>query len=138
MYLLDTNVLSELRKLESNNCDTNVKAWFANCKPSQLHTSVICLLEVERGILQVMRKDTRQGHRLQKWFEHLLLPGLANRVHAVDRAVSRECAKLHVPNPRPELDSLIAATALVHDFIVVTRNTRDFEPMGVPCFNPWD
>jgi toxin FitB len=137
VYLLDTNVLSELRKLESQNCHINVKAWFSTCKPSQLFTSVICLFEVECGILQVARKDATQAKRLRHWFDTYLIPGMEGRALPVTQSIASLCATLHVPNPKPEMDSLIAATALVHGFTLITRNTKDFEPMGVRCVNPW-
>jgi toxin FitB len=138
VYLLDTNVLSELRKLDSKNCNANVKAWFSTCKPSQLFTSVICLLEVERGILQVARKDAAQAKRLRHWFDTYLIPGMQERTLPVTQAIASLCAALHVPDPKPEMDALIAATARVHGFTLVTRNTKDFEPMGARCINPWD
>lgn len=137
MYLLDTNVLSELRKLTSKNCDPNVKAWVDTCKPSQLFTSVICLFEIERGILQVTRKDPAQAKRLRHWYDTRLVPGLDGRVLPVTHAIASQCAQLHVPDPKPEMDALIAATARVHGLNLVTRNTRDFEPMGVRCVDPW-
>jgi toxin FitB len=138
MYLLDTNVLSELRKLESNNCHLSVKQWASTCKPSQFFTSVICIFEVERGILQVARKDAAQAKRLRHWFETRLIPGMQDRLLPVTHAITSKCAQLHVPDPKPEMDALIAATASVHDLTLVTRNTRDFEPMGVRCINPWE
>lgn len=137
MYLLDTNVLSELRKLTSKNCHPNVKAWVATRKPSQLFTSVICLFEVERGILQVARKDAAQAKRLRDWHDLHLIPGFDDRILPVTQAIASQCAALHVPDPKPEMDALIAATARVHGLTLVTRNMRDFEPMGVRCVNPW-
>ncbi len=137
MYLLDTNVLSELRKLDSQNCNANVKKWFSALKPSQLFTSVICLFEIERGILQVARKDAPQAKRLRHWFDTYLIPGIDDRALPVTQSIASLCSALHVPNPKPEMDSLIAATALTHGFTLVTRNTKDFAPMGVRCVNPW-
>jgi predicted nucleic acid-binding protein len=103
-----------------------------------LHISAITILELEIGILQVQRRDARQGELLRTWFDTLVLPEFQGRILPVDTAVARSCARLHVPDPRAERDALIAATALVHGMTVVTRNLADFAPTGVPLLNPWD
>ena len=135
MLLLDTNVVSELRRPER--ADANVRAWAANT-PAELHVlSVVTVLELERGTLLMERRDATQGAILRRWLEHEVLASLASSVLPIDIDIARACAKLHVPDPRPERDALIAATALVHGLTVVTRNTADFEPMGVALLNPW-
>jgi hypothetical protein len=136
MYLLDTNVLSELRRKDRG--DGRVRAW-ARATPSALYwLSCIVVMEIETGILRVERRDAPQAQVLRDWFEGHLLPAFTGRLLDVDTAVARRCAALHVPDPRSHRDSLIAATALVHGLTVVTRNVADFQPMGVPILNPWD
>ncbi|MBJ7532621.1 type II toxin-antitoxin system VapC family toxin [Rhodomicrobium vannielii ATCC 17100] len=135
MFLLDTNVLSELRRPERAN--VGLTAWAASAPPEELFISAITLFEIELGVAQAERKDVPRGAVLRAWVDAQVIPGFQNRIVPVDAAVARRCAGLHVPDPRPQRDSLIAATALVHRLIVVTRNVRDFEPMGVPLLNPW-
>jgi toxin FitB len=135
MFLLDTNVISELRRPER--ADANVRMW-ASVTPAESHwISVVTVLELERGTLLMERRDALQGAILRRWLEHEVLRPHTVRLLTVDAVIARACAKLHVPNPRPERDALIAATALVHGLTVVTRNTADFEPMGVVLLNPW-
>lgn len=138
MYLLDTNVVSELRKLRSGKADLNVVAWAAGVDASQLFVSAITILELQLGVLSIERKDVRQGALLRTWFEAQVLPEFAGRTLAIDTAVALRCAGLHVPSRRSERDALIAATALVHVMPVVTRNVADFESTGVSLINPWD
>lgn len=137
MYLLDTNVVSELRKARSGKADKHVKAWADSVASSSLFLSAISILELETGVLLVERRDPRQGATLRAWLDHRVLPAFAGRVLAVDTAVAQCCAKLHVPDPRAERDALIAATALIHGMTVVTRNVDDFRPTGVAILNPW-
>jgi len=137
MYLLDTNVVSELRKARSGRADGNVKAWADSVAASSLFLSAISILELETGVLLIERRDPQQGAMLRAWLDHQVLPAFAGRVLAVDAAVAQCCAKLHVPDPRAERDALIAATALVHGMTVVTRNVDDFRPTGVAILNPW-
>ncbi len=135
MFLLDTNVVSELRRPER--ADANVRAW-ASATPAEFHSiSVVTVLELERGILLVERRDAKQGAVLRRWLEREILVPFAARILPIDRAVAQRCAGLHIPDPRPERDALIAATALVNGLIVATRNVADFEPMGVGVLNPW-
>ena len=135
MFLLDTNVVSELRRPER--ADTNVRAW-ASGTPAELYAiSVVTVLELERGTLLMERRDTVQGAILRRWLEHEILTPLADRILPIDTTIARRCANLHVPDPRPERDALIAATALTHGLTVVTRNVADFEPMGIAVLNPW-
>jgi predicted nucleic acid-binding protein len=99
--------------------------------------SAVCILEMEMGTLQMERWDARQGAILRSWLEDHVLPNFDGRVLFVDTPVALKSAALHVPNPRPYRDALIAATALVHGMTVVTRNVSDFEPTGVALLNPW-
>lgn len=138
MFLLDTNVISELRKAGDGKADTNVVSWLDSVDAATLYLSAVTLMEVELGILLVERRDPEQGARLRIWMERHVVPEFADRTLPVDTAVALRCAQLHVPNPCAERDGLIAATALVHGMTMVTRNVADFERTGVNIFNPWD
>lgn len=138
MFILDTSVISELRKAGDGKADAQVTRWLSSVNSRQLYLSVITVLELERGILCVERRDTTQGKMLRRWMDGHVLPLFANRILPVDMAVVRQCARLHVPDTKPESDTLIAATALVHGYIVVTRNTKDFCTTGVNIINPWE
>ena len=138
MFLLDTNVVSELRKIRPGKADRHVTEWADSVDAGSLHISAITILELEIGILQIERKDHRQGTLLRRWLDTLVLPEFQGRIFPIDAAVARRCARLHVPDPRAERDALIAATALVHGMTVVTRNIDDFEATGVPLLNPWE
>lgn len=138
MYLLDTNVVSELRKAKAGRADGAVTAWAAGITPTAMFLSVIGVLELESGVLLVERRDPAQGALLRTWMNGHLLPAFAGRILPVDLAVALCCARLHVPDPKAERDALIAATAITHGLTVVTRNTRDFGAIPVPLFNPWD
>lgn len=137
MYLLDTNVVSELRKAKSGKADSNVVAWAASVPPLSLFLSAITILELETGVLLVERRDPAQGGILRIWLNDHVLPAFAGRILAVDTLVAQRCARLHVPDPRADRDALIAATALTHGLTVVTRNVADFAPTGVQILNPW-
>lgn len=134
MFLLDTNVVSELRK---PGADANVVRWARSHVSSRLFVSAITLMELETGVLRIERRDPVQAEPLRRWLDHHVLPAFAGRILAVDAAVARRCARLHVPDPRGETDALIAATALVHGMTVVTRNVVDFQHCAVPLLNPW-
>ncbi len=138
MYLLDTNVISELRKAKSGKSNKNVTAWAKDISTSSLFISVITILELETGILLVDRRDRSQGAILRSWLDTHVLSVFSDRILNIDVAVVQRCAKLHVPNPRSDRDAIIAATALVHGMIVVTRNVSDFEQTGVKVLNPWE
>lgn len=135
MYLLDTNVVSELRK--GRKADKQVAAWSGAADAAALYISVITVLELEMGVLRVERRDAKQGKLLRTWLDGQVLPEFKERLLAIDTAVARRCARLHVPDPRAERDALIAATALVHGMSVVTRNVDDFADSGVVVINPW-
>ena len=141
MYILDTNVISELRKARKTH--PNVRKWAERLPSASLYISVISVLELEIGILLIGRRDKdrrdkEQGAILRTWMDRHLLPTFSDRILAVDTAVAQRCATLHVPNPRFDRDSLIAATALVHGLTVATRNVADFERSGVGVINPWE
>ena len=137
MYLLDTNVVSELRKVGSGKADAQVVAWAQSVETAALYLSAISLLELELGVLQIERRDPAQGAILRAWLDGQVAPAFAGRILAVDAHVARSCARLHVPDPRAERDALIAATALTHGMTVVTRNTADYEATGVTLLDPW-
>ena len=136
-YLLDTNVISELRK-PAGRASTNVRVWAGRQRTSDLLISVITVMEIEIGVARMERRDSVQGDVLRKWLERDLLAAFATRILPVDLAVVRRTSAMHVPDPRPERDVLIAATALNLNLVVVTRNIADFKPLGVELLNPWD
>ncbi len=135
--LLDTNVVSELRKARSGRADAAVVAWATVQPPARLYISAITLLELELGVLQAERRDPAAGDALRRWLDGQVLPSFEGRILSVDAEVARRCARLHVPDPRSERDALIAATALIHAMSVVTRNVADFQTTGVAIINPW-
>lgn len=135
MFLLDTNVISELRRPEK--AAGNVVAWAGTVAAASFFLSAITILEIELGTLQIARRDTAQGAVLRSWIDDQILPRFEGRILPIDTAVAQRCARLQVPDPRAERDALIAATALVHGLTVVTRNMADFEPLGVMLLNPW-
>ena len=134
MFLLDTNVVSELRKAQADN---KVVAWARSVAAPSLFLSAITVLELETGILRIERRDPAQGGLLRSWLDNHVMPAFAGRILAVDSAVALRCARLHVPDRSNECDALIAATALVHGLTVVTRNVADFQSSGVRLINPW-
>lgn len=138
MYLLDTDVVAELRKAKSGKADKRVTAWATGAAPASLFLSVITVLEMELGIRLMERRDSVQGGILRAWMDGHVLPAFAERILAIDTTVARRCAQLHVPDPKSERDAFIAATALVHGMTVVTRNVVDFASTGVATLNPWE
>lgn len=138
MYLLDTNVVSELRKVRAGKADAQVALWADRVDAADLYLSVITVQELEIGVLLAERRDAMQGAVLRAWLNGHVLPAFADRVLSVDTAVAQRSARLHVPDTHPVRDGLIAATALVHGMTVVTRNVADFESTGVQLLNPWD
>ena len=131
-YLLDTNVLSDARRQTF----PELNAWLASQVRADLTISIISLLEIERGILQVERRDASAGQHLRAWLEAEIMPAFSGRILPIDVSVARTAAGLHVPDPMPEMDALIAATAIVHDLILVTHNTKDFERTGIRLLDP--
>lgn len=136
-YLLDTNVISELRK-SAERAAPNVRSWAQQQPTSELSISVITVMEIEIGVARLERRNSSQGQALRTWLERDLLAAFATRTLPVDLDVVRRAAVMHVPDPRPERDVLIAATALTHKLVVVTRNIADFRSLGVELLNPWD
>ncbi len=137
MYLLDTNVISELRKAKSGKANEGVVAWANSVSASNLFLSVITILELEIGILQIERRDPTQGAILRSWINGHVLPAFTDRTLMVDTTIVQCFTKFHVPDPCSDRDALIAATALVHGLTVVTRNVSDFAPTQVSLLNPW-
>lgn len=137
MYLLDTNVVSEIRKIRSGKADPNVARWAESTQAAELYLSTIVVQELELGVLLAERRDPAQGATLRAWLEGHVLPAFSGRILPVDVAVAIRSAQLHVPDPRPVRDGLIAATALVHGMALVTRNVSDFLHCGVRLVNPW-
>lgn len=135
-FLLDTNVVSELRK-PSSRADAHVRAWVASRDPTSLHLSAVTVMEIEIGIGRLERRDPTQAGCLRSWLDDAVLAVFAGRILPIDLAVARRAARLHVPDRRPERDALIAATAAVHGLTVVTRNVTDFEPLDVGVVDPW-
>jgi len=137
MYLLDTNTVSELRKAKTEKIDKNVQAWANRVSTTTLYISVITVLELELGILLLERRDNQQGAILRTWLHDHVLPAFSERILDINTIVARRCAALHVPDRRSDRDALIAATAIVYEMTVVTRNVSDFRPTGAEIFNPW-
>jgi len=138
MFVLDTDVVSELRKVEAGKGHPQVAAWSEQVVVGEAFIAAITIHELELGILLLERKDKRQGAMLRAWIDTRVRPEFEGRILPLDVTVALHCAKFHVPDPRPMRDALIAATASVHRMTVVTRNVRDFEPMGIEVLNPWE
>ncbi|MDR3753686.1 MAG: type II toxin-antitoxin system VapC family toxin [Terracidiphilus sp.] len=143
MYLLDTNVVSEMRKVRGARSarakiDPQVQAWLESVPASSLYLSVITILELEIGFHLLERRDPAQADVIRSWIRDHILPAFAGRILDVNIDIVQRCAALHVPDPKDDRDSLIAATALVHSMTVVTRNVSHFARCGVKVFNPWE
>jgi len=136
MLLLDTNVVSEVRK---STCHPNVQAWMTAQATDTLYICAITVLEIQRGIsLAALRGDELQASVLNRWLEDMVLPAFAGRILPVDHFVARRAARLPWADARDYRDPLIAATGLVHGAAVVTRNIKHFEASGVQLVNPWE
>ena len=135
MYLLDTNIVTALRRRDR--IDPHVAAWAEAAAPSDLYLSALSLMELEMGVLALESRNPSVAAPLRQWLTAKVLPAFKDRILAIDAAVARRCAALHVPQRRPERSALIAATAMVHGLTVVSRNPADFEPMGIVVTNPW-
>lgn len=135
MYLIDTNVLSAMRRQDK--AEPQFAAWVKTTIPEDMFISALTLFEIKVGALRIIRRDPKQGRDLERWITEFVLKAFESRILPIDAAVSLRCATLHVPDPRPNIDSLIAATALEHRLTVVTRNIADFKPLGVTILNPW-
>ncbi len=137
MLILDTNVVSELRKVRAGRVDPRFVRWVDGTEPASLYLSAITIMELETGVGLIERRDGHQGRLLRSWLELRVLPGFANRILPVDVAVAHRCGAMHVPDRRNDRDALIAATALVHGMTVVTRNISDFIATGAKLIDPW-
>ena len=137
MILLDTNVVSELRKIALGRADPRVASWDRQQKADQLFLSVMSLYEIEKAILLLERREPKQSAVLRNWLDGTLIPAFAGRIIAVDVTVAAMAARLQIPDPRPTSDSLFAATAIIHGLTIATRNTADFSGLPVALFNPW-
>jgi len=136
MFLLDTNVISELRKIEFGKADPNVAQWATCVDADDLFLSVITMMELETGVLQLERKDAHAGRILRGWLE-VVLQEFKHRILPVALEDAICCARQHVPNQRPRMDAFICATAKIHGMTVVTRNIKGFEHADVKFLNPW-
>ncbi|HEY0745696.1 MAG TPA: type II toxin-antitoxin system VapC family toxin [Steroidobacteraceae bacterium] len=138
MFILDTDVISEMRKVKAGKAHRNVAAWNESVALAQTYLSSITIHELELGVLLLELKDRPQGAILRAWLDTRVLQEFEGRILPVDTAVAQRCAKLNVPHPSPLRDAFIAATALVHGMTVVTRKVDDFKPMGADILNPWE
>lgn len=133
-YLLDTNVVSELRK--GRRADKHVQAWFRGVDDDALFLSVLVVGELRRGVENIRRRDRAAATALDRWLD-TLMTAYADRILEVTTEIAAVWGRFNVPDPLPVIDSLIAATAHVHDLTVVTRNTVDIDRTGVPTMNPF-
>ncbi|EWM16357.1 type II toxin-antitoxin system VapC family toxin [Kutzneria sp. 744] len=132
-HLLDTNVLSELRKKQP---DPGVLDWFATVRASELFVSVLVIGEIRQGVDRLARKDPAQADVFDQWLGQLTA-AYEDRIVPITTEIAEEWGRLNVPNRLPVVDGLLAATALVRDWTLVTRNTADVEPTGVRLLNPF-
>lgn len=135
MFIVDTNIVSDLRK--PGKAPPSLVAWAQSQPPSAIYISVVSMWELEYGILLKAHSDLAQGKVLKDWFEQSVISAYTGRILPICFDVMRVCAPMHVPDKRPERDALIAATAIVHNMTVVTRNENDFAGMNCPLLNPW-
>jgi predicted nucleic acid-binding protein len=134
-YLLDTNVISELRK--GRRAHASVLRWFTAVADEELRLSVLVVGELRQGAARVRRRDPTSARRLDRWIA-TLITDFDDRIRVVDREVAELWGKLNVPDPLPAIDGLLAATALIHDLTLVTRNGRDVASTGVRLANPFE
>jgi predicted nucleic acid-binding protein len=137
-FLLDTNVVSELRKLRAGKADAAVAAWAASVSPTSMYLSAVVIMELEIGVLRAEHRDPRQGAILREWLDGHVLLAFEDRILPVGGAVARAGAAITVRNVVPMSDALIAATAIINDMTVVTRNVDDFSRSGARFLNPWE
>ena len=138
MFLLDTTVVSELRKARAGKANKGVSDWAASVPAALMFVSVISLHELEYGVLLAERKDPEKGAVLRVWLDDSVVPGFTDRILPVDTVTALRSAALHILNPAPFRDAFIAATALVHGMTVVTRNNKDFDHLeNLVVLNPW-
>ena len=138
MFVLDTNVVSELRKAATGRANNGVTDWANSVPATLMFMSVISLHELEHGVLLAERSDPTKGAILRSWLDTSVNPAFADRLLPVTADIAGQSAALHVPDPAPFRDALIAATALHHDMTVITRNTSDFNRFtNLTVTNPW-
>jgi toxin FitB len=138
MFLLDTNIISESRKLGTSRIDTRAALWFAQVHVETSFVSAMTIFELERGVRQMERRDAKQGLVLRHWFENQIMATYEHRTLPLLHAVALVCAGLHIPDPKSERDAWIAATAIEAGLTLVTRNVSDFADMGVGIVNPFE
>ncbi|WP_439238666.1 type II toxin-antitoxin system VapC family toxin [Lonepinella sp. BR2919] len=138
MFLIDTNVISELRKIPLGYANLNVSEWAKKIPEEHIFISVVSIMEIERGILNLQRRDPTQAKIIQQWFENAIKTQFQSRILPINLKTAEICATLHAPNKRPENDAWIAATTLEHNLTLVTRNVKDFDVVGLKMVNPWD
>jgi len=134
-FLLDTNVISEVRK--GSRADGNLIAWLAANDTQELWLSVVVIAELRRGVALIARRDVDQADLLERWLEELVRV-YADRILPITLEIALRWGSIEIPDPLPVLDALIAATALEHDLTVATRNTADIARSGVDVINPFD
>ncbi|WP_022951217.1 type II toxin-antitoxin system VapC family toxin [Leucothrix mucor] len=138
MYLLDTNIVSEIRKIGRNKADKNVVAWLSNVSKESFYTNAVVVMEIERGILRMSRKDQQQAASLKDWYQTVVKSMFHERVLPIDEATANICATLHIPDLAPENDAWIASSAIQYDLTLVTRNTKDFQHPNLRVLNPFE
>ncbi|MBF7073630.1 type II toxin-antitoxin system VapC family toxin [Glaciecola sp. MH2013] len=136
MFLLDTNVVSALRK--PSEADKNLVAWASSQQVFNLYVSSISIMELKFAILEKRKTDPKAGELLNEWLQTRVLEGFKGRVVAFDAEMAEYCAALHVPNPKSERDAMIAATCLVNNMTLVTKTPADFKHIKIPTINPWE
>ena len=134
-WLVDTNVLSQLRK--GKRADVGVRRWFEQARDEEMFTSVLVVGELRRGVESIRRRDARSAAALEQWLLRLH-ETFGDRVLPIDADVADRWGALNVPDPLPTVDGLLAATALVHQLSVVTRNVRDLARSGCACLDPFE
>lgn len=137
MYLLDTNIISESRKLGTAKVDPHAANWFAVVDVETTFVSAMTIFELERGVKQMERRDTVQGAVLRRWFDDQIMTSYEHRTLPLSRDVALICAGLHIPDPKSERDAWIAATAINAELTLVSRNVGDFANMDVSLINPF-
>lgn len=137
MFLLDTNIVAESRKIQQGKADVGLSEWVKQTPVQQMYLCAITLLELERGVMRMERKDTQQGVLLRRWLDEQVKPTFQGRILPFDEYAAAICAAMHTPDPKPITDSLIAAIAKQHNMTLITRNIADFAHTGVRLLNPF-